>query len=122
MDDCFSKENNYFFNNFCYKNECPENTVPLSTKNNETKNYYKSSLLLEEYLLEKLCICDTSDDKVWINKQYKEQYFQKCLDKCPEGYNPEEIANQCIEKTETITTQIEKVEISTTQIEKKRNS
>ena len=78
------------------------------------KEYFQRNLLLEDNLINKLCICDTTNNKVWSNITSKEIYFQECLNDCPEGYSPEEITNQCIEKIEISTTQIE---ISTTQIE-----
>ena len=125
LDDCFSKENNYFFNKFCYKNECPENRVPLSTKSEEIKEYFKINLLLADNLMNKLCICDTINNKVWINNTSNEIYFQECLDECPEGYIPEQITNQCIVKIKIPTTQIEitttQIEISTTQIKQDLN-
>ena len=66
LDDCFSKGNRYFFNKYCYKDECPENTVLLSSKNETVQNYYIINLLLEDYLKDKICICDTTA-KFWRN-------------------------------------------------------
>ena len=116
LDDCFLKENNYFFNKFCYKNGCPENTVPLSKESEIIQDYFKTNLFLEDNLINKICICDTSNNTVWINRTYNEKYFLECLNECPERYIPEEIANQCIEKIEILpTTQIE---MPVSQIEK----
>lgn len=41
LEDCFTKENEYFFNNYCYKEGCPQGTILIeNTKNctNETNN------------------------------------------------------------------------------------
>ena len=95
LNHCFTKGNNYFFNKYCYNNQCPENTISLSSKSDKIKNYYKNNLLLDNNLLNKLCICDTTIG-VWSNITSNEAYFQECLNKCPQGYLPETITNQCI--------------------------
>ena len=103
LDDCFSKENRYFFNNNCYKDDCPENTVLLSSKNETIKNYYIDNLLLEDDIKDKICICDTTA-KFWKKISSNNlQYFQECLDECPEGYISEPLTNQCIENNEITT-------------------
>jgi hypothetical protein len=108
LDDCFNKENYYFFNKNCYKNECPNDKIPLSNESNEIKDYYKKNLLLnDENLLDKLCICDINNG-VWSNYTSDNQlYFQQCLSQCEEGYENESITNQCIKKTVIPTTIIE---------------
>ena len=51
---------------------------------------------MNDNLVDKFCICDTTNC-VWsnINNEDK-QYYQECLSSCPEGYIPEEITKQCI--------------------------
>ena len=56
LNDCLSKENNYFFNKYCYKTQCPENTVSLSSKNEAIQSYFKNNLLLNDEFKDKLCI------------------------------------------------------------------
>ena len=106
LNDCFEKENNYFFNKLCYKNGCPENTVPLSTKSESIQEYFRINLLLEDNLKNKLCICNTTN-KVWTKITSNGQYFQECLNECPEKYISEEITKQCIEITDKFTSLIE---------------
>ena len=86
---------NYFFENTCYEN-CPSGKIDLASQSNEVKNYIKEKLSLGENLVDKFCICDTTNS-VWsnINNEDK-QYYQECLASCPEGYIPEEITKQCI--------------------------
>ena len=99
LEDCLEKGNNFFFNKECYKEGCPNEKVALNTKSEEIKNYFKNNLLLNDHLQNKLCICDLSDVntyKVWSNISSNEQYFQDCLDICPNGYIPESLTNQCL--------------------------
>ena len=71
-------------------------------------NHYKNNLSLEDNLVNKICICDTSQG-VWnnITSSSNEQYFQECLSSCPQDYEPEPITKQCIKKTVIPTTIIE---------------
>ena len=97
LNDCINKGNNYFFNKFCYTEDCPENKEKLNSKNEEIQNYFISKLSLNDNLKEKICVCNTSNG-VWSNINSNEEYYQECLDICPDGYEPESITKQCIEK------------------------
>ena len=109
LNDCIFKGNNYFFNKYCYKDNCPNDKVKLSSKNTTIQNYYINNLLLDNNLGNSLCICDTSNKRVWINiTSNNEQYFQECLDECPDGYQPEPITSQCLSKIEIPTTTTKK--------------
>ena len=116
-NECYSSLSkcNFFFNKDCYESNCPEGTIPLSSQSDTIKNYYKNNLFLENNLINKICICNTSQG-VWSNitSSSNEQYFQKCLSGCPLDYEPEPITKQCIEKVGIPTTIIE---IQTTIIE-----
>ena len=104
LDDCITKGNKYFFNNYCYKNECPEGKIALSSKSEEIQEYFAKILSLNEDLKKQICICDTTN-KVWSNNNSLNiDYNQECLTQCPEGYEPETITKQCIEKVIAITT------------------
>ena len=61
-NECYSSLSkcNYFFNNDCYENSCPTGKISLSSKSDTIKNYYKNILSLEDSLVNKICICDTS--------------------------------------------------------------
>ena len=73
--------------------------INLTWKSDTIKNYYKNNLSIEDDLINKLCICNTTEG-VWSNiTSSNEQYFQECLHKCPDGYEPEPITKQCIPKT-----------------------
>ena len=112
LDDCFTKENNYFFNQYCYKTQCPEDKIALSSMSEEVQNYFKDVLSLNNDLKIKFCICDTTNG-VWSNiNSLNVQYYQECLTQCPEGYEPETITKHCIQKQITITT-IPKITITT---------
>ena len=103
LSDCI-----YFFNNNCY-NICPNGKVALNTKSEEIKEYIINELSLDNNLKDKLCICDTTNG-VWkkILDTSNNLFLQECvdsLDSCQEGYEPESLTNQCVEK-KTITTTI----------------
>ncbi len=105
LENCLLNGNNYFFNKFCYTSQCPNDKfVSLSSKSNDIKEYYKTNLLLNDDLIDKICICNSN---VWSNiTSDNENYYQNCLEECPEGYEAESITNQCIEKKIIPTTQI----------------
>jgi len=105
LNDCFSKGNNFFFNQYCYKDECPVGKNTLSSMSEEIQNNFANILSLNENIKNKICICNMTNE-VWINNNSLNiDYYQKCLTKCPEGYETEAITKQCIEKVNTITTQ-----------------
>ena len=100
-NQCYSSitECNLFFNKECFETECPVGKINLTWKSDTIKNYYKNNLSIEDDLINKLCICNTTEG-VWSNiTSSNEQYFQECLHKCPDGYEPEPITKQCIPKT-----------------------
>ena len=100
-NECFSSLDkcNFFFNQYCY-NKCPEGKISLSSKSEEIQEYFKNNLLLlNNDLINKICICDINSNEVWNNITNDNfEYFQECLNECPEGYEPESITRQCIEK------------------------
>ena len=106
-NECYSSlsQCNYFFNKDCYESSCPAGKISLFTQNDTIKNYYKNNLLLENNLINKICICDINEG-VWSNitSSSNENYFQECLRNCPTDYEPEPITKQCIEKVEIQTT------------------
>ena len=115
LDNCFSKENNYFFNKECYKNECPNDKISLSTQTEEIKNYFKNIFSLNDELINKICICNINN-MVWTNiNSNNESFYQKCLTECPDGYEPEIVTHHCIEKSEISSTDL--INITTEQIE-----
>ena len=105
LSDCFSKGNNFFFNNYCYKTQCPDDKIILSSRSEIIKEYCKNNLHLEDELINKICICDITS-LVWSNSISNILYSQECLNECPEGFEPETLTNQCIEKVESPTTEI----------------
>ena len=106
LDDCFNKENNYFFNKECYKNTCINNKTSLKSQSTDIKNFIKNKLELNDNLLDNICICNIKNG-VWTNiNSNGESYFQECLSECPQGYEPENITHYCVEKKEDPTTEI----------------
>ena len=95
LDDCLNKGNNHFFNKNCYKNDCPNGTIPLSSTNDNIQQYFINNLLLDDNIINKICICNISES-VWNNINSNEKYFQECLPECPMGYKSENISNHCI--------------------------
>ena len=82
-----------------YEN-CPRGKISLSIKSTEIKNYYLNILSLNKNLIDKICICDTSNG-VWSNTDSNELYYQKFSTECPEGYDAESITNHCNEKNQS---------------------
>lgn len=96
LDKCL-ENNKFFFNNDCYAGECPSNRITLYNQSKEVKNYFSNILLLDNNLIDKLCICDINKG-VWINFNFSnETYYQECSSKCPQNYEPENITHHCIE-------------------------
>ena len=88
-NECYSSLSkcNYFFNKDCYENNCPTGKLSLLSQSGTIKNYYKNNLSLEDNLVNKICICDINQG-VWSNitSSSNEQYFQECLNSCPQDY------------------------------------
>ena len=84
----------YFFRDDCYDN-CPEGTVELLSQSSDIQTYIQEKLSLDNSLISKICICDTTNG-VWSNINEEKVYFQKCLSSCPYGYDPENISKQCL--------------------------
>ena len=84
----------HFFRDDCY-DSCPEGKVELSSQSSDIQNYIKEKLSLDNSLVDKICVCDTTNG-VWSNIGEEKIYFQKCLSSCPYGYDPESISKQCI--------------------------
>ena len=112
--ECFDslEKCSYFFGDICYNDDCPNNKVLLETQSENVKNYIKEKLSLNNNLINKICICDTSNG-VWSNIDAEKEYYQTCLDSCPPGYIPEGITKQCI---------LEDIDISTNIISTSSNS
>ena len=106
LNECFEKENNYFFNKECYKDGCIYNRIALKNQDIVIQNFIKNKLELDDNLIDKICICDI-ENGVWTNNNSNnEAYFQECLSECPKGYEPENITHYCVEKKEIPTTEI----------------
>ena len=106
LNECFSKDNNFFFNKECYQNECINNKTALKSQNTDIKNFIKDKLQLDSNLIDKICICDIKNGAWTSNNSNNESYFQECLNECPIGYEPENITHYCVEKIESPTTEI----------------
>ena len=96
LEDCFSKNNLFYFNNFCYKNECPNGKIALSSTNETIQNYFIKELSLNFNLKDNICICDFINSNIYWNKTEKNEI--KCLEKCEDYYEPEPLTHKCIEK------------------------
>ena len=95
LEDCFSKDNLFYFNNFCYKNGCPYGKIALSSTNETIQNYFIEELSLIDNLKDNLCICNINSNIYWNRT---EQNDIQCLEKCEDDYEPESLTNKCIEK------------------------
>ena len=96
LEDCFSKENLFYFNKLCYKNKCPNGTIALSSTNKSIENYFIEELSLNNNLKDKICICDIINSNInWIMNGLNEI---ECLENCSDGYEPESFrgGKQCI--------------------------
>ena len=95
LEDCFSKNNLFYFNNFCYKNECPYGKIALSLTNETIQNYFIEEFSLNSNLKDNLCICNINTNIYWNRTEQNEI---QCLEKCEDGYEPEPLTHKCIEK------------------------
>ena len=104
MDKCLEK-NNFFFNNKCYTEQCPNQKLILKNQSEDVKKYF-INILIDENLVDRLCICDINNE-AWINiSSSNEIYYQKCLTECPQGFKAEIITHHCIEEEILETTEI----------------
>ena len=128
--ECFNslEKCNYFFGNICY-NSCPSGKISLASQSETIKNYIKEKLSLNANLVNKICICDTSNG-VWSNINPDKDYYQECLSSCPSGYIPEDISKQCVEEiiqttnpsTIIISPSTNKLPVETTNLEIERTT
>ena len=97
INDCISKNYLHYFDNTCYKNSCPSDKVPLNSITNiDKKNAFISSLNLDNTLVDKICICDTTNKYYgWINKDDSNPPVQKCVQKCPYEYELDILTKKC---------------------------
>ena len=120
----------YFFDDNCYSN-CPSGKVPLLSQSETIQNYIKEKLNLNNILVNKICICDTTNG-VWSNIDLTKVYYQECSSACPIGYVPEDISKQCVLKntvdsalmaaTSTTTSTTTSAIISSSNINKESNT
>ena len=104
LDKCLEK-NNFFFNNKCYTEQCPNQKLILKNQSEDVKKYF-INILIDENLVDRLCICDINNE-AWINiSSSNEIYYQKCLTECPQGFKAEIITHHCIEEEILETTEI----------------
>ena len=96
LQDCFDKGNSYYFNNYCFLNQCPTDKIPLSSTSKEIQNYFINELLLNDSLIDKLCICDIINSDIKWNKTELNEI--ECLQSCLDDYEPESLTHKCIEK------------------------
>ena len=104
-NQCYSslEECPFYFNDYCY-NECPNDRISLYTQNETIRNYFVENLSLNDSLKDKLCICNIVDG-VWNLINNTNDYYQECLNECPNGYEPESVAKQCVRENEQFTTE-----------------
>ena len=99
LENCFNKNNNYFFNKYCYKDTCSDN-IALSSISDETiKNDFITNLNIENEYLNKICVCNIFNENVKWDFSVSNEGFksQKCLTECPDEYEPNAISKRCIE-------------------------
>jgi len=104
LDKCLEK-NNAFFNYECYTEQCPNQKLILKNQSEDVKKYF-IKILIDESLVDSLCICDINNE-VWINISSSNGiYYQKCLPECPQGFKAEIITHHCVEEEIPETTEI----------------
>jgi len=97
LDKCLEK-NKFFFNNNCYTEKCPNQKLVLNNQNDIVKNYFINTLLIDDSLIDNLCICDFNNE-VWINISSSDgKYYQECFPECPQGFKAEIITHHCVEE------------------------
>ena len=95
INDCLSKNYSYYYDKTCFKNNCPSDKIPLKVLDDENKTKIINELNLDEFLSEKLCICDTENIyQGWIIED-SESPIQKCLVNCPLDYDLDPITHKC---------------------------
>ena len=115
LEKCLEK-NNFFFNKECYTEQCPNKKLILKNQSDEVKNYF-IKIIIDESLVERLCICDINNE-VWINISSSDGiYYQECLPECPQGFKAELITHHCVEEEIPESTEIiSPTEITTSSI------
>ena len=100
LEDCFSKNNLYFYDNNCYKNNCPSDKILLSSISNERiKNSLISELSINNDLINHQCVCDIINRQINWNIQNSEgKILQVCVENCEEDYEPDSLTRKCVEK------------------------
>ena len=63
----------HFFRDDCY-DSCPEGKVELSSQSSDLQNYIREKFSLDNSLVAKICVCDTTNG-VWSNIGEEKVYF-----------------------------------------------
>lgn len=100
LEDCFTKNNLYYFNNYCYKDSCPSKTISFSSITNDlvkTNLMTIFSYLTNSELTPEMCICDIIN-YYWTIKFSNGINLIQCLETCEENYSPDLLTHRCIDK------------------------
>ena len=99
LEDCYNKNNLFYFNKYCYKDGCPSNYIALSSIINETiKNDFITNLAISDDDINRICVCDIIGTNInWKYTVSEGVYTQECVSICDTEYESNKISNRCIE-------------------------
>ena len=98
LNDCYNKENNFFFNKYCYKDTCSDYIALSSITDESIKNDFITSLEITNEYLDRICVCNIFNDNIkWELTINDGIYTQKCVTECKSEYEPNQISKKCFE-------------------------
>ena len=99
LEDCYNKNNSYYFNKYCYKDTCSDKISLSSITDDIVKNDFITNLNIEDEYLNRICVCNIFDSNIKWNFTVSNEgiYTQQCLTECQEEYEPNTISNRCVE-------------------------
>ena len=101
LNDCFAKNNLFYYNMSCYKDNCPTGKISLSSINDEAiKNKIIAELSISNELVDHICVCDIINNQLNWNIQNitDDTFLQICVNDCDEQYEPNSLTRKCEEK------------------------
>ena len=98
LEDCYNKNNTFYFNKYCYKDECPSDYISLSSITYEPIkiDFINNLNLTDEYIINRTCVCDILNTNNSCNfTEINGVYLQEYVKECNEDYDPSK-SNKCI--------------------------
>ena len=99
LEDCYNKNNIYFFNKYCYKDTCSDYIALSSISDEEIRNDFIVNLNIANEYLNRICVCNIFNPNINWDFTVSDDgvYTQECVSECQDEYEPNSISNRCIE-------------------------